>query len=160
MEGVLRLAQREIAAESSYYVGQAVELTDDAGNASGTIRRPDGSNVTIEGRVPADVMNQPGVYQLNFEQQSYPIAVNLAMSESQTAPMPVEKLETYGVKLGRQPSQSEQLSQLRKAKDAELEGRQKIWKWLLAAALTLLVAETILAGRKQTKTAEVGAATT
>jgi hypothetical protein len=35
-----------------------------------------------------------------------------------------------------------------------LEGRQKLWRWLIIAAVLLLVAETVLAGRLAVQRAE------
>jgi hypothetical protein len=34
-----------------------------------------------------------------------------------------------------------------KAQAAELENRQKLWRWLVVAALVVLLLETLLAGR-------------
>ena len=34
-----------------------------------------------------------------------------------------------------------------KVRNAELEGRQKLWRWLILAAISVLIVETWLAGR-------------
>jgi hypothetical protein len=73
--------------------------------------------------------------------------VNLDPAESRTAPLNVETLEQFGCRLAnpaRRPVDREQLRQLR---NAELEGRQKLWRWLILAAIGVLIAETWLAGR-------------
>jgi hypothetical protein len=42
-------------------------------------------------------------------------------------------------------------------RDVELENRQKVWRWLLAAVLGVLVFETWLAGRQSHTPGAVGA---
>ncbi len=88
--------------------------------------------------------NQPSVTQANF-------AVNVDRSESLTAAIPVEKIEMFEVKVGEQKTASSELSMMREMRDRELEGQQKFWKWLIVAALLLLIGETWLAGRTATK---------
>jgi hypothetical protein len=73
--------------------------------------------------------------------------VNLDAAESKTAPMPVDELERLGL-----PMRSvEAAPTLIAAKQetlhhAELEARQKLWRWLIVAALAVLLVETWLAG--------------
>ncbi|MFK7767630.1 MAG: VWA domain-containing protein [Mariniblastus sp.] len=78
-------------------------------------------------------------------------AVNVDRSESQTEAIPVEKIEMFEVKVGEQETASSELSQMREMRDREIEGQQKVWKWLIVAALLLLIGETWLAGRTATK---------
>ena len=42
----------------------------------------------------------------------------------------------------------------RQLQNQELEGRQKLWRWLIVAAVGLLVFETLLAGRLARERAE------
>jgi hypothetical protein len=44
-------------------------------------------------------------------------------------------------------SRAQELARLRQLHDTELEGRQKLWRWLLVAALAVLGVETWWAGR-------------
>ena len=39
-------------------------------------------------------------------------------------------------------------AELRQMYNAELENRQKLWRWLILAAIGVLIAETWLAGRR------------
>jgi hypothetical protein len=75
------------------------------------------------------------------------VAVNLAPAESDTAPMQMEQLEQLGVKRGTDLTRAERLSRIRQQRDTELEGRQKVWRWLLVACLVLLIGETLWAAR-------------
>ena len=71
-----------------------------------------------------------------------------------------EILEQYGVSLGDHPTATEKNQRQRQLRDVELEARQTLWRWLLVAALCVLVLETWLAGRKSRPTmAPVGEVT-
>lgn len=74
-------------------------------------------------------------------------AVNLAPSEGDTAPMPLSELEAAGVKIGVAEPSAAQASMRRLREAEELEGGQKLWRWLLVSAITILLIETWLAGR-------------
>jgi len=140
---------------ASITVGQSVPLaTDD--ETSTVIRKPDGS----ETRVPAansrltthhslasGLTDQPGIYTIGGSTSEDRFAVNLAASESNTAPLELEQFDQLGVKTGAVLTRAQRLERIRQERDTELESRQKIWRWLLVAALGILVVETILAGR-------------
>jgi len=49
--------------------------------------------------------------------------------------------------LGQNSSREKRAEQLRQQRDIELESRQKVWRWLIVAALGVLILETWLAGR-------------
>jgi len=76
------------------------------------------------------------------------MAVNLPPKESQTNTLPIEELEKFGITLN-QPSKTN-LQQSTPAKQhqksAVLENKQKNWRWILTAALVVLMAEIWLAG--------------
>ena len=63
--------------------------------------------------------------------------------------MPVEDLERLGVpvkQLLTRPPRAEEAKR-RQLASAELENRQKLWRWLIVLALVVLLAESWLAGR-------------
>ena len=60
--------------------------------------------------------------------------------------MDAERLQEWGVRLGRRATRAELAEQIRQMRDVELEGQQKLWRWLIAAALVILILETWLAG--------------
>ena len=90
----------------------------------------------------------PGIYQVRYPDQEFSFVVNIAPQESDTAPMESDRLEQLGVRLGAAPKASQIAAAQRQLRDRELEGRQKVWQWLIAAALVLLVAEGWWAGRQ------------
>jgi hypothetical protein len=74
-------------------------------------------------------------------------AVNVAASESDTAPLEMEQLEQLGVRLGDKATRDERLADIRQQRDTELESRQKVWRWLLVGCLGFIIIETWWAGR-------------
>lgn len=91
----------------------------------------------------------PGVY--SIEPGGGVLVVNLARSESKFAPVDPSKLQALGVPLLPQ----ERSDSTEGAPDGstgvplaqEIESRQGVWRWLLAAVLGLLALETLWAGR-------------
>ncbi|MEQ8785037.1 MAG: BatA domain-containing protein [Pirellulaceae bacterium] len=116
--------------------------------------RPDGGEVKIASDARTFTAVDPGVYTLKSGPAEHAFAVNLAARESVTEPLALESLEQLGVRLGVQPSQSAEADRLRQLRDTELEDRQKIWKWLIVAALGVLGIETCLAGWRARSTSQ------
>lgn len=115
--------------------------------ASGTVRKPDGAEIRLAG--DARWFRQtdlPGVYRLTRGDAERRFAVNLGLEESKTAPLEPGELEELGVRLGRQPTRAELVKKHRQMQNLELENRQKLWRWLIVAALGVLITETWLAG--------------
>ncbi len=91
-------------------------------------------------------VDQPGEYDIAAGAARLSLAVNIAASESDTAPMDLSQLEQRGVRLGPALTRAERLDRARQQRDTELESRQRIWRWLIAAALSVLIVETFYAG--------------
>lgn len=112
------------------------------------VRKPDGSRVVL---ASSDTMfsetDRPGVYTLETAAGDRPFAVNLDPLESRVAPLQVETLEQLGCRLAKPTRVKADPERLRQLQNAELEGRQKLWRWLVLAALAFLIAETWLSGR-------------
>ena len=75
--------------------------------------------------------------------------MNLAPDESRTSPLPLARFTALGVPLPSAvveacPPTPQQLAQ-RQA--VEIEGQQKLWRWLIVAALGVLLLETLIAGK-------------
>jgi len=111
------------------------------------VRKPDGSQAQLaSGESRFAQTDQPGIYDV-LVTPPVKFAVNLDASESKTAPMPVDELERMGL-----PMKSiEATPAMAAAKqvtlhNTELEARQKLWRWLIVAALAVLLVETWLAG--------------
>ncbi len=122
------------------------EITLPEGTTS--IRSPGGGVIDVsDGRFRPDA---PGVY--TIEPSGGVLVVNLARAESQFTPMDPHKLTALGVPL--LPEESSALSSAAGTVRGEavplaqeLESRQGIWRWLLAAMLAVLLLETLWAGR-------------
>lgn len=136
---------------AQYVVGDAVSLPAhlvEPGHSL-TVRRPDGATLAL---APAQgTFNQtelPGIYTVSGARAPFRFAVNLAPEESKTAPAALEEWERFGVPLKLESDRAAQALAQRQAvlRAAELENRQKLWRWLLLAALMVLVVETFLAG--------------
>lgn len=136
---------------TQFRVGDAVDLSALATKSSGSplsIRKPDGSPLHLaSGEARFTQTDQPGIYEVSATPVPIKFAVNLDASESKTAPLPIDELERLGV-----PMQSLEVTPaLAAAKQetlhhAALEARQKLWRWLIVAALAVLLVETWLAG--------------
>lgn len=103
-------------------------------------------------KVPTDAADfrdttEPGIYQAVSGQQDFRFAVNVAPSESDTTPMPVEQLEQLGLKIGQFVTAAERLHRERQRRDTELESRQQFWRWLVIGCLSILILETWWAAR-------------
>lgn len=148
VEALLDLACGTTENLASVLVGQRVELPAGAGYENLRILRPDGREVPLPpGTRHYDDTDQPGIYWVLGGPQPHGFAVNLAPAESAIAPMHKEALEQLGVRLGPALTRAEQLQRVRQQRDSELESRQKMWRWLLVAALAVLGIETWWAGR-------------
>jgi hypothetical protein len=136
---------------AQFRVGDSVDLRDLAAKTTGStlsVRKPDGAQVQLEsGETRFAQTDQPGIYEVLTGQTPVKFAINLDAAECKTAPMPVDELERLGL-----PMKSvEATPALMAAKqetlhNAELEARQKLWRWLIVVALALLLVETWLAG--------------
>lgn len=113
-----------------------------------TIRKPDGAQVSLaSGETRFTQTDQPGVYEVLGRAAPVQFAVNLDASESRTAPLPADELERLGVPLQSVAVPTAvQAAQVRTQHNTELEAQQKLWRWLIVAALAVLLVETWLAG--------------
>ena len=131
--------------KAQYFVGDEVALP--SGSQPLTIRKPDGTEVPLGGASKFTETDQPGVYLV--APGTLRFVVNLAPEESRIAPLLMERLTTLGLPLETAIA-SEPLRSLRGPADAQaadLENRQKLWRWLIIAALGVLLLETFIAGK-------------
>jgi hypothetical protein len=91
----------------------------------------------------------PGIYSAESAAGVMPFAVNLPARESRTGPMPIEDLEKLGVSVGLTSNpivaRTEQAAAQRGF--SEMESEQKLWRWVIVAALLTLLVEIWLGGR-------------
>ena len=113
------------------------------------VRTPGGGTVaTAPGRAMFSETDRPGVYTIETTAGARDFAVNLDPMESKTAPLNVETLEQFGCRLANHDKATLDRDHLRQMHNAELEGRQKLWRWLILTAIGILIVETWLAGRQ------------
>ncbi len=128
-------------------IGDRVPLpsADDAAKST-IIRKPDGNSVTLPARTKFfEDTDQPGLYTINTAAGPSSFAVNLDPLESKTEPLHVETIEQFGVRLANHFQKNVDREQLRQMYSAELEGRQKLWRWLILAVIGILILETWVA---------------
>lgn len=139
---MLSTAGFESQAKRQFYAGDI--LPGPAPEA--VMKSPDGKTLPA-GQFRTDV---PGIYAITQGTETFTYAVNVPVSESRLEPLKPEFFTAAGITLPRsqiatgvEPTPAEKMQMER----VELEGRQKLWKWLLAAAILILLAETFLANR-------------
>lgn len=139
-----------------YTLGGPIDLVP---SPNATITAPDDTRFQFASAADIEGIDQPGVYRYSDGEDTRDFAVNLNESESRTETLGDTELERFGVTLGKQLSTAQTLAKQRQLRDIELEGRQRLWQWLLVSALVLLAIETWLGGwisRGRAQTAESG----
>jgi hypothetical protein len=151
MGGLLDLACGSVLTPASVTIGAAVPLPSSSAGQT-TVVAPDGSEISLPAETATfAATSQPGIYRLTTGTVETRFAVNLSTAESDTAPLDAEQLEQRGVRFGSGLTRAERIERVRQQRDTELESRQKVWHWLIAAALALLIFETWWAGRAERK---------
>jgi hypothetical protein len=131
---------------TNFVVGETVALPEDGGATE--VRTPAGTTVPLAPRAAGFAQTaQPGVYELTGGARTLRFAVNLDPNESRTAPLGPDELEQLGVPVSRTEAVSPVTAENKTVlQGIEAENRQKLWRWLIAAALAVLLVETALAG--------------
>ncbi len=119
------------------------------GSANLQIRKPDGSLISLDaGQQTFAQTDVPGIYAIESSDANQLFAVNLPVKECQTAAMPIDDLERFGVSLEQSSSVSVERTAraMRISSFAELEYDQKVWRWVFIALLAVSLVEIWLAG--------------
>lgn len=130
-------------------VGQAIDFEAERYES---VTTPAGDTIELEVNATRfEPTGAPGLYTLARADEKKRVAVHLDPNESRVAPLDLARLEQWGVPFDGiaddvEVSETEQ----RQLKNFELEGRQKLWRWLIVAALAVLAMETYYAGRSST----------
>jgi hypothetical protein len=122
-------------------------------------QKPDGKKLPLNADSPFTETDLPGIYTASFTGKQRHYAVNLPLDESRTAPLAPDELARLGVPLQLTPQVSIAQTQARRhhLEQAELENRQKLWRWLIAGVLAITLLEITFSGwlARRVKTAEI-----
>jgi hypothetical protein len=113
------------------------------------IRLPGGSLVNVAaGETNFTQTAVPGIYTVTSARGAKKFVVNLDPAESRTAALPFDELERLGVPTSHAlGSDAQLLAKQVRLQNAEIENRQKLWRWVIIGTLLVLLLETWLAGR-------------
>lgn len=137
-------------AQAELVVGDALPIPTSSDPANVTITAPAGPARTVPAAGHTNLTAlTPGIYEVLVGKTTARFAVNLDPAESRPGSIALEDLERMGapVQAGPQPSAAEIVSRQMRLKNAELENRQKLWRYLVLGALGVLFVETWLSGR-------------
>jgi len=111
-------------------------------------QKPDGTKQSLAAGAPFNETDLPGIYVATFGGKAKHFAVNLSLDESRTAPLSPDELARLGVPLQTTAEVPVAIAQERQRnlQQAELENRQKLWRWLIAGVLAVTFGEIILGG--------------
>jgi hypothetical protein len=154
LHGILEASAGLDSGQAQFFVGDPVTLPALEGGER-RVRRPDGKVVSLEASAAVFTETElPGLYAYEAAGTTRTFAVNLDPAESATAPMPPESLERLGLGLGQSAVASATAAPAREnGFHAGLERDQRLWRWLLVAALAVVMVETVLAARASRRTA-------
>lgn len=148
---MLELGGARPATPAVHLVGDQVPLggAAPATPIAATVLTPEGATVSVpSGQQEFGETRTPGIYTVVQEAQTNRFAINLDPAESRTAPLPADELERLSVPMAREkPGAALTAAQQARLQSAELESRQKLWRWLIFATLVIVLVETWLAGR-------------
>ncbi len=159
--GLMSLAYGHSGNLAAVAVNEPVVLSEWRGSRASAVIHPAGRRVDLaDGQTEFRETSQPGIYRVVYGVDELPCAVNLASSESNTAPMDVAQLGQLGVRLGVEKTRVERADAIRQQRDTELEARQKLWRWGIIVLLGVLILETWWGGvRSRAPLASVEVAT-
>lgn len=146
--GILEQSGSIRLTKTSYTVGDDVPLPSEQAKGPLTVTKPDGSKEEVAGGAKFKNASVPGTYTVSGVEPPYVFAVNLAADESKTGPLTVEEIQKLGVPVRERNLAAEKLTEKQQLhlQGVELENRQKLWRWLIVAAIMILIVETWLAG--------------
>jgi hypothetical protein len=148
MQAMLDWSSASRPARFQYETGDSIPSPASTDAAEVRWARPDGTGATLPAGEPFSQTDLPGIYTASFGDQERRFAVNLPLDESRTAPMSPDELSRLGVPL--QTPSEVPIARARQIQvhlqNAELENRQKVWRWLIAGVLAVMFGEIILSG--------------
>jgi hypothetical protein len=144
METILNWSGASAPARYQFRTGDAIP------SPGGSVQwqQPDGKQITLAADAPFVDTDAPGIYKAVWRGKERLFAVNIPLEESRTAPISPDELARLGVPMKWDSDQSAATALIhqQRLQDAELENRQKLWRWLIVGALAVTFAEIVLSG--------------
>jgi Mg-chelatase subunit ChlD len=148
MQTMLDWSGGAVPARFQFETGDAIPSPVSSGGAAVQWQKPDGKKESLAAGTAFAETDLPGIYTATFGDKRRQFAVNLPLDESRTAPMSPDELVRLGVPLQTPslvPLATAQTAQLHLQR-AELENRQKLWRWLIVGVLAVMFCEITLSG--------------
>ena len=160
MQTLLDWSGAAAPARFQFLTGDAIPSPASSGNEV-QWKMPDGKTDALAAGKPFTETEVPGIYTATVGGKERRFAVNLPLDESRTAPMSPDELARLGVPLetpGEFPAVAA-VERQRHLKQAELENRQKLWRWVIVGVLAVMLGEIVLSGwlARREKPVEVSA---
>jgi hypothetical protein len=147
METILEWTGGGVPARRQFHTGDTIPSPN---SPATTVewQKPDGTNTSLPAGTPFPDTDTPGIYHAVADGKIFSFAVNLRLEESRLAPLSADELARLGVPLGTSGDQTvaPKIERQRQLQRAELESRQKLWRWLIVAALAITFGEVLLSG--------------
>ncbi len=153
LSGLLDYGRARQSVARQFFIGDAVPIPTTAVTSALSVLRPDGKRESLAaGASQFNATTEPGYYRVDGLPEPISFAVNLSPEESRTAPMAADALTLLGVPVRSTPialatAPKPDAAATLMAAGVELDGRQKLWRWVLLAALVVVLLETLVAGR-------------
>jgi hypothetical protein len=130
-----------VANQAGFIVGDHFE-----GEEVASVIKPNGERIDIEpGQISRVVLDIPGLYErIGTDGSRKEFAVNIAASESLTAPMDPSQIAQFGMPLEERSPNRPTESMQRQLRAVELESQQSPWRWLLLSVLILVACESLI----------------
>lgn len=164
LAATLEMSGGAVEAPTQFHVGDTVAFPSDwrVANRATEIHSPGGEPLQLAaGETNFTQTAMPGIYHVKVGNSEKQFAVNLDAAESRTEPLPVDELERLGAPTAKAPVVAAVAADRKVVlQSAELERRQKLWRWFITATLGVLLVETGIAGwttRRRMLKAEVAA---
>ena len=145
-------------ARCQFQIGESIPSPVSSGPAL-QWRKPDGKVVALTAGQPFSETDLPGIYTATTTSGLRHFAVNLPFDECRTASLSPDDLARLGVPLQitAEFPVADNIGAQRRVMQAELESRQKLWRWLIVGLLAVALVETVLGGwlARRVKTLEV-----
>jgi hypothetical protein len=151
MYSILESAGIPDSLPQQYRIGDVVPLASlgMAPQSQPNFRMPDASAIALgAGETNFTRTDIPGIYTVSTKDNTKQFVVNLDPAESRTVALPTDELERLGVPVLQKPTNVpvRDLERKTRYQNAELENRQKLWRWFIIGTLVVLLVETWLGG--------------